>query len=377
MLADNSGIAQVPTWCIVPLRAGKLRETPDTRGMAKLSTPSAAPSTEAAPTASTPTTKALPTLQAALGLLAQSASEQDLPTGALYMVATPIGNRADFSVRALWVLAMADAIACEDTRHTRQLLQACGLDRSVPMLAVHQHNEAEAAAGVVERLQRGERVAYASDAGTPAVSDPGARLAAAVAAAGLRVVPLPGASSVTTVLSAAGVAATQAHKGQKGASAASSFVFEGFLPSKPGERRDAVARLAQQAHTVVLLEAPHRIAALADELATLGERPLTIGRELTKQFEQIVTLPARDFAPWLAADTNRQRGEFALVLHAQSAATGDDQAEPLLRALLAELPVKSAVRLAADLTGASRNDLYEQALAIKRAMDGEAADDEA
>ena len=343
--------------------------------MVKLST-SSAPDSDAAPHASSPSAKALPALQAALSLLAQSASEQDLPTGALYMVATPIGNRADFSVRALWVLAMADAIACEDTRHTRQLLQACGLDRSVPMLAVHQHNEAEAAAGVVERLQRGERVVYASDAGTPAVSDPGARLAAAVAAAGLRVVPLPGASSVTTVLSAAGVAATQAHKGQKGASAASSFVFEGFLPSKPGERRDAVARLAQQAHTVVLLEAPHRIAALADELATLGERPLTIGRELTKQFEQIVTLPARDFAAWLAADANRQRGEFALVLHAQSAATGENQAEPLLRALLAELPVKSAVRLAADLTGASRNDLYDQALAIKRAMDGK-ADDEA
>ena len=214
--------------------------------MAKLSTPSAAPITEATPSASNPSAKALPALQAALSLLAQSASEQDLPTGALYMVATPIGNRADFSVRALWVLAMADAIACEDTRHTRQLLQACGLDRSVPMLAVHQHNEAEAAAGVVERLQRGERVAYASDAGTPAVSDPGARLAAAVAAAGLRVVPLPGASSVTTVLSAAGVASTLAQMWQKGSSAASSFVFDVFLPSKPGERRVAVARLAQR-----------------------------------------------------------------------------------------------------------------------------------
>ena len=336
--------------------------------MAKLSTPSAAPTSQAAPAPAAPSAQALPALQAALSLLAQSASEQDLPTGALYMVATPIGNRADFSVRALWVLAMADAIACEDTRHTRQLLQACGLDRHLPMLAVHQHNEAEAAAGVVERLQRGERVAYASDAGTPAVSDPGARLAAAVAAAGLRVVPLPGASSVTAVLSAAGVQAP-AHTGQKGASAASAFVFEGFLPSKPGERREAVARLAQQAHTVVLLEAPHRIAALADELAALGERPLTVGRELTKQFEQIVTLPANAFAPWLAADANRQRGEFALVLHAQAAPTDEGAAEPLLRALLAELPVKSAVRLAADLTGAPRNDLYEQALAIKRAMD--------
>ena len=308
---------------------------------------------------------ALPALQNALGILAQSACEQDLPAGALYVVATPIGNRADFSVRALLVLALADAIACEDTRHTRQLLQACGLDRSVPMLAVHQHNEAEAAEGVIARLQRGERVAYASDAGTPAVSDPGARLVAAVVAAGLRVIPLPGASSVTAVLSVAGIQA-QAKTNSKGASASSAFVFEGFLPSKAGERRAAVAQLAQQPHSVVVLEAPHRIAALADDLAVLGERPLTIGRELTKQFEQVVTLAARDFAAWLAASPSHLRGEFALVIHAAEVAQGDD-ATPLLTALLAELPVKSAVRLAADITGASRNDLYEQALRIKRA----------
>jgi 16S rRNA (cytidine1402-2'-O)-methyltransferase len=297
---------------------------------------------------------------------------QDLPGGTLYVVATPIGNRADFSVRALLVLALADAIACEDTRHTRQLLQACGLDRSVPMLAVHQHNEAEAAAGVIERLRRGERVAYASDAGTPAVSDPGARLVAAVAAAGLRVVPLPGASSVTAVLSVAGVAGAFGKGAGKGVSAASSFVFEGFLPTKAGERREAVQQLAAQPRSVVLLEAPHRIHELAADLAVLGERPVTIGRELTKQFEQVATLPAQQLPEWLAADAQRQRGEFALVIHAWPQAGAGDDATPLLKALLAELPLKSAVRLAAQISGAPRNELYEQALALKRGQDDEA-----
>jgi 16S rRNA (cytidine1402-2'-O)-methyltransferase len=311
-----------------------------------------------APSSASPT-QALPALQAALGLLAQNAVGQDLPGGTLYVVATPIGNRADFSVRALLVLALADAIACEDTRHTRQLLQACGLDRSVPMLAVHQHNEAEAAAGVIERLRRGERVAYASDAGTPAVSDPGARLVAAVAAAGLRVVPLPGASSVTAVLSVAGVAGAFGKGAGKGVSAASSFVFEGFLPTKAGERREAVQQLAAQPRSVVLLEAPHRI-------------HVTIGRELTKQFEQVATLPAQQLPEWLAADAQRQRGEFALVIHAWPQAGAGDDATPLLKALLAELPLKSAVRLAAQISGAPRNELYEQALALKRGQDDEA-----
>ncbi|ARU03864.1 16S rRNA (cytidine(1402)-2'-O)-methyltransferase [Comamonas serinivorans] len=331
-------------------------------------TPPAAAHTAAAPTPAGAGPQALPALQAALNTLAQAASTQDLPAGALYVVATPIGNRADFSVRALLVLALVDAVACEDTRHTRQLLQACGLDRSVPMLAVHQHNEAEAAAGVIARLQRGERVAYVSDAGTPAVSDPGARLVAAVVAAQLRVLPLPGASSVTTALSVAGVVGAS---WGKGASAASSFVFEGFLPTKAGERREAVAALARQPRTVVLLEAPHRIADLAADLAVLGERPVTVGRELTKQFEQVATLPASALPGWLAADAQRQRGEFALVLHATQAPAAGDDTTPLLSALLAELPLKSAVRLAAQITGAPRNALYDQALSLKQASSDE------
>ncbi|HOB68155.1 SAM-dependent methyltransferase, partial [Ottowia sp.] len=193
-------------------------------------------------------------------------------------------------------------------------------------------------------------IAYVSDAGTPAVSDPGARLVAACAAARIRVLPLPGASSVTTALSASGLAG-DGH-----------FVFAGFLPSKAGERQSAVDALAQEPRAVVLLEAPHRIAALADALARLGERPVTVGRELTKQFEQITTLPCADLPAWLAADAQRQRGEFALVLHPAPVSGDDADTERVLRLLLAELPTKSAVKLAAEITGAPRNALYEQAL---------------
>lgn len=284
----------------------------------------------------------------------EAAGAQDYPKGALYVVATPIGNLADIGLRALHVLALADRIACEDTRHTQSLLRAYGLERAPgALLALHQHNEAGSAEQVIGWLHAGERVAYASDAGTPAVSDPGARLAAAVQAAGLRVVPIPGPSSVTTLLSAAGSV-------QDGG-----FVFAGFLPSKAGEREAAIAALAQEARAVVLLEAPHRIEVLAAALAALGARPVTIGRELTKQFEQVATLPCAQLPAWLAADAQRTRGEFALVLHGAAAAEPADDGGRVLRLLLAELPVKTAVRLAADITGAPRNALYEQALRLK------------
>ena len=290
-----------------------------------------------------------PSFELALQAAAQAAGPQHYPAGALYVVATPIGNLADITLRALHVLGLADAIACEDTRHTQQLLRSYGLDGK-PLIALHEHNEAEAAQAAIALLQAGERIAYVSDAGTPAVSDPGARLVAACAAAGLRVLPLPGASSVTTAISAAGLAGD----GQ--------FVFAGFLPSKAGERQSAVDALAQELRAVVLLEAPHRIAALANALAGLGERPVTVGRELTKQFEQIATLPCADLPAWLAADAQRQRGEFALVLHPAPANDDSAEAERVLRLLLAELPLKTAVKLAADITGAPRNAVYEQAL---------------
>ncbi|MFM9902062.1 MAG: 16S rRNA (cytidine(1402)-2'-O)-methyltransferase [Polaromonas sp.] len=279
---------------------------------------------------------------------------QHYPDRTLYVVATPIGNLADITLRALHVLQLVDAIACEDTRHTSPLLRQYGIDK--PLLAVHEHNELEAALGVIERLQRGERVAYVSDAGTPAVSDPGARLVAATQAAGLRVLPLPGASSITTALSVAGLAGD------------SGFVFAGFLPSKAGERDQAVAQLQLDARATVILEAPHRIEALARAMAPLGTRLLTVGRELTKQFEEIATVPAQDFAAWLAANPQRTRGEFALVLHpapGSDTPAGNEEALKVLQLLMAELPLKTAVKLAAEISGAPRNELYDAALKLK------------
>ena len=301
----------------------------------------------------------------ALQAARDAAGSQDYPQGTLYVVATPIGNLADVTLRALHVLELADAIACEDTRHTQSLLRAYGIDRKAgaQLLAVHQHNEAEAAQAVVARLAQGERIAYVSDAGTPGVSDPGARLAAAVRTAGHRVLPLPGASSVTTLLSAAGLVAADPH-------AHSAFVFAGFLPSKATERDGAVQRLAAEPRAVVLLEAPHRIEALARSLAVLGPRRITIGRELTKQFEEIDTVPAAELPAWLSAKEQRTRGEFALVLHPGAPeGGGNEEGERVLKLLLQELPVKTAVRLAAEISGAPRNALYERALQLRQGQD--------
>ena len=283
---------------------------------------------------------------------------QHYPEATLYVVATPIGNLADITLRALHVLQLVQAIACEDKRHTQPLLRQYGIDK--PLLAVHQHNESEAAQGVVERLQRGERVAYVSDAGTPAVSDPGARLVAAVRAAGFKVMPLPGASSVTTVLSAAGVT-----RAEGSADNGSSFVFAGFLPTKAGERDQAIELLRADSRATVILEAPHRIEALARAMAVLQGRLVTVGRELTKQFEEIATVPAQNLAAWLDAGPQRTRGEFALVLHASAPHEGPDDSTRVLKLLLAELPLKTAVKLTADITGAPRNELYDTALKLK------------
>ena len=303
----------------------------------------------------------------ALGAALEAAGSQHYPQGTLYVVATPIGNLADISLRALHVLALADRVACEDTRHTQALLRAYGIDKpGAQLLAVHQHNEAQAAHGVVDLLRAGLRVAYVSDAGTPGVSDPGARLVAQVRAQGLRVVPLPGASSVTTALSAAGLV----QDGEAG----SGFMFAGFLPSKATERAHAVQMLATQPMATVLLEAPHRIEALALALAALGERLVTVGRELTKQFEEIATLRADALPAWLAADANRLRGEFVLVLHPLQATAEVAQDDRVLKLLLEHLPLKTAVKLAADISGEPRNALYQRALALKAPASDDAAD---
>jgi 16S rRNA (cytidine1402-2'-O)-methyltransferase len=290
----------------------------------------------------------------ALSAASAAAAGQHYPHSALYVVATPIGNLADITLRALHLLQLADSIACEDTRHTQTLLHAYGIQKSgAQLLAVHQHNEAQASESVLQRLRAGQRVAYVSDAGTPAVSDPGARLVAAVVASGLQVVPLPGASSITTALSVAGVV----HD--------SGFVFAGFPPTKAMEREAAIALWAAECRAVVLLEAPHRIAALLGALGVLGERTVTVARELSKQFEEIATLPAQGLSEWLMAQAQRQRGEFVLVLHPQRVVVDEGADLRVLKLLLAELPLKTAVKLAAEITGSARNVLYEAALALK------------
>ena len=282
----------------------------------------------------------------------------------LYVIATPIGNLADISLRALHVLQIVDAIACEDTRHTQGMLRSYGLDRpGSQLLAVHQHNEAEAAAGIIARLQQGQRIAYVSDAGTPGVSDPGARLCAALQAHGLRARPLPGASSVTSAISVAGCVPPGQTDG--------GFVFAGFLPTKNAERQAAVQKLAAEPRCTVLLEAPHRIQDMVKALAVLGERKVTLAREITKQFEQVSTHAAQDVAAWLEAEATRSKGEFVIVLHPVELQQENGEAERVLRLLLAELPTKTAVKLTAEITGANRNTLYDRALELKRAAEGD------
>jgi 16S rRNA (cytidine1402-2'-O)-methyltransferase len=288
-----------------------------------------------------------------------AAGHQHHPDGALYVVATPIGNLADLSLRAIHILSLVDAVACEDTRVAAGLLRHLGLHK--PLLALHAHNERSAAEAVLVRLAAGERVALVSDAGTPAVSDPGALLVAGAAAAGHRVLPVPGASSALAALSVAGDVA------------GSGFSFVGFLPAQGAQRQAALAQVLAQADTQLLFEAPHRISALLQALAQdAPTRTLTLARELTKQFEDVLTLPAAQAPAWLAADAHRSRGEFVLVLHAVPATAPVDGALPAaalhaLQVLQRELPLKQAVALAAQISGAPRNALYAQALAAREA----------
>ena len=279
------------------------------------------------------------------------------------MVATPIGNLADVTLRAVHVLGRVDAVACEDTRVGAQLLRHLGLKK--PLLALHAHNEREAAAAVLQRLAAGESVACISDAGTPALSDPGALLVALAAAAGHTVVPLPGPSSALAALSAAGDTQGQG------------FCFVGFLPARGAERQAALNATLAATRTQILFEAPHRISALLAALAAAApQRRVTLCRELTKQFETIITRPASDLPAWQAEDANRERGEFVLVLHALPAAPAGAEALAAttlhtLRVLQRELPLKQAVALAAEISGAPRNLLYTRALAERGAPDAD------
>ena len=297
----------------------------------------------------------------------EAAGAQQLAAGALYVVATPIGNLADVTLRAVQVLSQVDAVACEDTRVGAQLLRHLGLHK--PLLALHAHNEHEASAAVLRRLAAGERVAVISDAGTPAVSDPGAVVVAAAAAAGHRVVPIPGPSSALAALSAAGDTSS------------GGFSFIGFLPAKGGDRQLALAAVLAHAGTQVLFEAPHRMDDLLAALASAAPtRRVTLARELTKQFETIHTAPAAELPAWQAADAHRAKGEFVLVLHALPPAAStsdglDPAVERTLAVLLRELPLKQAVALAVDITGMPRNTLYARALALREEARTEQAQD--
>ena len=271
----------------------------------------------------------------------------------MYVVATPIGNLGDISLRALETLGGVDLVACEDTRHARHLLDHHGI--KVPTLALHQHNENEAAEKLVRLLGEGKAVALISDAGTPGISDPGARTVAAVRAAGFRVIPLPGPNAAIAALSAAGLSDPR-------------FLFVGFLPAKVGARETAIRELAGVDAALVFYEAPHRVMETVGALVDLLEpqREIVIARELSKLFEQIERMPLADAPAWLAADANHQRGEFVLVVSGPPPREGmDAETERVLIALLAELPVKQAAKLAAEITGQPKNALYARALELK------------
>ncbi len=298
-------------------------------------------------------TESLPGSSAALPLM-QEVARQSYPGSTLYVVATPIGNIADISLRALHLLSIADAVACEDTRNTSHLLARYGLSKN--LIAAHQHNEREAADKLIARLRAGERVALVSDAGTPAVSDPGARIVDAVRDAGLRVTPLPGASATVSALSAGGLLSDQ-------------FYFAGFLPAKAKQRDAMLASLRGLAATLVFYEAPHRIAETVDALAAGFEpsRQIVFARELTKLFEEIHRCRLSDAVAWLKADAHRQKGEFVILLEGAEAGIDKNAAEAdrILKILLAECPVKQAAALAAQITGQKKNALYERALQMK------------
>ena len=275
--------------------------------------------------------------------------------GLLYVVATPIGNLSDITLRALEVLKSVDAIAAEDTRHTSGLLSHFGIAKK--LIAVHEHNEHQSAEKLLVLLLAGQNIALVTDAGTPAVSDPGAIVVDLVRKAGIKVVPIPGASAVIAALSASGIS-------QNG------FLFYGFLPASGSARRKTLEILKAQAVTLVFYEAPHRIIeSIVDMAAVLGaDRRITIAREITKTFETIYSCELSKAEAWLQADANQQRGEFVLLVEAaaiKDAAEIPEDTVRVLKLLLADLPLKQAVQLTTEITGEKKNVLYELALSLK------------
>lgn len=273
----------------------------------------------------------------------------------LYVVATPIGNLGDITLRALDILKEVDVIAAEDTRHTSGLLTHFGITKK--LMAVHEHNEHRSAQLLLEKLQAGESVALVTDAGTPGISDPGAVVVDVLHEAGVKVVPIPGASAVIAALSASGITEN-------------GFSFIGFLPASGSQRRKALESYKSLSHTLVFYEAPHRIVGCIVDMAKVlgGERRITVAREMTKTFETIHRCALSDAQTWIESDPNQQRGEFVLLIEAappKEVAAVSEDAEHKLKLLLAELPLKQAVKLATEITGAKKNDLYQLALALK------------
>ena len=291
--------------------------------------------------------------------LIERVDEQDWPTGALYIIATPIGNLADLTLRAWQALSRMDVIAAEDTRQSRSLMDAWGI--RTPLMAAHRHNEAAAAETIVQRLQAGERVGLISDAGSPGVSDPGGRMVREVARAGLRVIPLPGPSAVVTALMACG-ATTDDNP---------AFVFAGFAPPKTVARQRWMRRWSSIDCAVAFYEVPHRIrASLQDLLALLGEdRLVTCARELTKRFEEIHTFPLSNALSWLDEHSHREQGEFVVVIHPTARVSKDvdeeidfSSVDPWIDALLENMSVRDVAKLVAKVTGLSKDLAYTRAL---------------
>lgn len=275
------------------------------------------------------------------------------PLGSLYVVATPIGNLDDISARALTILRSVALIAAEDTRHSARLMQHFGI--GTPLAACHEHNERDQGGRFLARLLAGDDVALISDAGTPLISDPGYHLVRQARAAGVAVVPVPGACALIAALSAAGLPSDR-------------FIFEGFLPAKAAGRRARLEQVREESRTLIFYEAPHRILeCLQDMQSVFGDQRLALlARELTKTFETLKGLPLAELADWVAADSNQQRGECVVLVAGWQAPEGDEavsaEAMRVLNLLLAEMPLKRAAALAAEITGVRKNLLYQVAL---------------
>jgi len=271
------------------------------------------------------------------------------------VVATPIGNLRDVTLRALEVLKCVDSVAAEDTRVTQKLLSHHGIHGK--LFALHEHNERNAASRLIALLSEGKSVALVSDAGTPGISDPGTVAVAQVREAGFRVVPIPGPNAAIAAIAASGMRAA-------------TFCFHGFLPARKGDRETALAELSRQTGLLVFYEAPHRIVACVESMVAVfgDERRIGIARELTKLYEQIYVCRLAEAGAWLQQDADNRRGEFVLLVDGcvEDSALPEDDSPRVLELLLRELPLKQAVKLAAEITGARKNTLYQRALELKK-----------